>query len=57
MQDHWRTACYPLPATTLAQVLAIWKDIPTLRNDVAQLMHWACLLPLPTSHWPALIAD
>ena len=57
VQDHWRTACYPLPATTLAQVLAIWKDIPTLRSDVAQLMQLG--VPAATADQPlaALIAD
>ena len=57
VQDHWRTTCYPLPATTLAQVLAIWKDIPTLRSDVAQLIQLG--VPAATADQPlaALIAD
>ena len=57
VQDHWRTACYPLPAATLAQVLAIWKDIPTLRSDVAQLIQLG--VPAATADQPlaALIAD
>ena len=37
VQDVWRTACYPLPTHLLTQVLAVWKDIPSLQGDVAQL--------------------
>ena len=40
-QDYWRSECYALPAPTLALVLAVWKDIPALQQDVTQLLRFS----------------
>jgi exodeoxyribonuclease V beta subunit len=43
VQDVWRRACYPLPADTLRQVVAIWPDTDAMAADVRQL--WQNGLP------------
>jgi exodeoxyribonuclease V beta subunit len=39
-QDYWRSECYALPLPALGLVLAVWKDIPTLQQDVTQLLRF-----------------
>jgi exodeoxyribonuclease V beta subunit len=57
VQDYWRSECYPLSPELLAQVLGVWKDIDTLRQDVTQLLPLRIEAPAPLPSLQGLIAD
>lgn len=56
-QDYWRQACYPLGAATLGAVLAVCKDIPTLAQDVRQLLQLGMAAADDDQPLSAVLAD